>query len=127
MKRGDPLREAVRIQRGAVRTGFDWDNPDDLWAKLQEEIEELKAVRGHRVRATDELGDLLFMVVNLARHLKVDPLRALTGANRKFRFRYGHIMKHARALPPKGSRQRLAAMERYWQEAKRLEKARNPK
>jgi len=119
----DALRRAARVQRSAARTGFDWPAGDPaLWRKLHEEIRELKAVARHRSRAREELGDLLFAVVNVARHLKVDAGRALGAAIRKFERRYGHVMKHARDLPPKGHPRRLAAMERLWQEAKRRER-----
>jgi ATP diphosphatase len=122
-RKPDPLRRAARVQRGAARTGFDWPPGDPaLWRKLHEEIAELKAVARHRTRAREELGDLLFMVVNLGRHLKVDAGAALAGAIRKFERRYAHVMKHARGLPPKGHPRRLAAMERLWQDAKRRER-----
>lgn len=123
MKRPDPLRRAAAAQRSAARTGFDWPRGDPaLWRKLREEIRELQAAAGRPPRAREELGDLLFMVVNLARHLGVDSGRALAGAIRKFERRYAFVMRHARGLPRKGDRRRLAAMERLWQEAKRRER-----
>lgn len=123
--KGDVLARAARVQRAAARTGFDWPRGDPrLWRKLLEEIRELKAVARHPARAREELGDLLFMVVNLARHLRVDPGRALAGAVRKFERRYAHVMKHARSLPRKRDPRRLAAMEKLWQQAKRRERQR---
>ena len=122
MKR-EPLREAMRRQRAAARQGFDWPRGDRrLWAKLAEEIAELKAVQGDRRRAEGELGDLLFMVVNLARHLGVRPDAALAAATRKFARRYAHVMRHARKLSPRGDPRRLDQMEVLWQDAKRLER-----
>ncbi|MBI3171954.1 MAG: MazG family protein [Hydrocarboniphaga effusa] len=119
----ETLREAAQIQRKAARQGFDWPRNDPrLWAKLAEEIRELRAVRGNRQRAADELGDLLFMVVNLSRHLKVDAARALAGAVRKFQRRYAYVMRHARELPPRGDPRRLERMELLWRAAKRREK-----
>ncbi|MBI3171072.1 MAG: MazG family protein [Hydrocarboniphaga effusa] len=119
----ETLREAAQVQRKASRQGFDWPRNDPrLWSKLAEEIRELRAVRGDRRRAADELGDLLFMVVNLSRHLKVDAPRALSGAVRKFQRRYAYVMRHARELPPLDQPRRLAAMERLWQQAKQKEK-----
>lgn len=123
MSARDPLATAMKLQRAAARQGFDWRRLRDLWPKLDEEIAELRAARGAG-RRSEELGDLMFMLINLARHLKVSPARALAAANRKFQRRYGHIRKHARALPPPGDRRRLAAMERLWQDAKRRERAR---
>jgi uncharacterized protein YabN with tetrapyrrole methylase and pyrophosphatase domain len=122
-RKPDALRHAARVQRAAARTGFDWPAGDPaLWRKLREEIRELKAVARQRVKAREELGDLLFMAVNLARHLKVDAGQALGAAVRKFERRYAYVMQHARGLPPKGHPRRLARMEALWQQAKRREK-----
>lgn len=122
-KRAEPLRRAGAVQRRAARTGFDWPPGDPaLWRKLHEEIRELKAVARHRAKAREELGDLLFAVVNVARHLRVDPGRALREAIRKFERRYGYVIRHQRALPRKGDPRRLMAMERLWREAKRGER-----
>jgi uncharacterized protein YabN with tetrapyrrole methylase and pyrophosphatase domain len=118
----EPLRRAARVQRRAARQGFDWPAGDPrVWAKLAEEIAELRAVRRNRSRAADELGDLLFMVVNLSRHLRVDAAGALARAIRKFERRYAHVLAHRHTLPPRGHPRRLARMEALWQEAKRLE------
>lgn len=120
-RKGDPLAQARRVQRAAARQGFDWPAGDPrVWAKLAEEIRELRVVARNPRRAEEELGDLLFMVVNLSRHLKVDARWALAGAIRKFSRRFAYVMKHAAALPPLGSRRRLVEMEKLWQEAKRL-------
>jgi uncharacterized protein YabN with tetrapyrrole methylase and pyrophosphatase domain len=119
----DALARALRLQRRVARQGFDWPRGDPaLWDKLVEEIAELKAARRNRWRAAEELGDLLFMVVNLARHLGVHPGRALAAAIRKFERRYAHVMQGARSLPPRGDARRLQAMEERWQQAKRLER-----
>ena len=69
----EPLHEALRLQRDAAALGFDWRQLDELWGKLAEEIAELRqATREGPARIEDELGDVLFMAVNLARHLGVD-------------------------------------------------------
>ena len=120
----DRLTRAKRAQRAAARQGFDWPaNDPRLWDKLAEEIGELKRARRDRSRARDELGDLLFMVVNLARHLRVEPSAALAQATRKFERRFAYVMRHARRLPR--GKGRLDAMEALWQEAKRREKNRS--
>jgi uncharacterized protein YabN with tetrapyrrole methylase and pyrophosphatase domain len=120
--KADPLRAAARVQRAAARQGFDWPRLDaGVWAKLVEEIRELRAVARDRRRAADELGDLLFMAVNLARHLRVDAAQALAAAIAKFERRYAHVIRHARTLPRRGDPARLARMEALWQEAKRAE------
>ncbi len=119
--RSEPLAEALRFQRAAAKQGFDWRVTRELWDKLAEEIAELKRARTGQARF-EELGDLMFMLVNLARHLGVEPGRALAAATRKFQRRYALILKHLEALPPLGHPQRLEAMEALWQEAKRREK-----
>lgn len=117
----EPLGEALRLQLEAAAIGFDWTDPAGLWAKLAEEIGELQQAPDAAGRA-EELGDLLFMVVNLSRHLGVDAAAALAAANAKFSRRYGHILRHAEELPPPGDPQRLERMEALWQDAKRLER-----
>ena len=125
--RADPLKRAGAVQRRAARQGFDWPPGDPrVWRKLHEEIAELKVVARLPKQARAELGDLLFMVVNLSRHLKVDAAGALRDAIRKFERRFGHVMKHAGKLPRQGDPKRLAAMERLWQDAKRREKGDSP-
>ena len=120
----DALAEALRIQLEAARHGFDWREAGELWDKLAEEIGELQQAVGEgRERTQDELGDLLFMVVNLARHLGVDAGAALNQANAKFNRRFAYILQNAEGLPPLGAPDRLDAMEALWQEAKRQERA----
>lgn len=120
---GEPLREACRLQNNAAGLGFDWRHLGELWDKLAEEIDELKQAAGvSRDAAEDELGDLLFMAVNLARHLQVDPAAALARTNAKFVRRFAHVTAQLENLPPMGDPRRLDAMEALWQEAKRFEK-----
>jgi uncharacterized protein YabN with tetrapyrrole methylase and pyrophosphatase domain len=116
----EPLAEALRLQREAAVEGFDWTNPQELWDKLAEEIGELREA-GDAAGRREELGDLLFMVVNLSRHLGVDPAAALAEANAKFSRRYALILEHLAELPPLGDPARLEQMERLWQQAKALE------
>lgn len=119
----EPLQEALRLQVDAAALGFDWRHLEELWDKLAEEVGELQqAARSSRDEAEDELGDLLFMAVNLARHLGVDPVSALVRANAKFVRRFAHIAAQLEKLPPMGDARRLDAMEALWQDAKRLEK-----
>lgn len=115
------------IQHQAAAHGFDWRALSELWGKLAEEIGELReAVTQGPDRVRDELGDLLFMAVNLARHLHVDPAEALTQANVKFNRRFAHILRHLEQLPAMGDPQRLDAMEALWQDAKRQEHPQDP-
>ncbi len=118
----EALLEALELQRNAAALGFDWRHLDELWAKLAEEIAELRdAVPKGQVATTDELGDLLFMAVNLARHLEIDPVAALVSTNDKFQRRFAHIVKNLEKLPPMGDPRRIDAMEVLWQDAKRFE------
>ncbi len=119
----NPLSEALRLQLEAAELEFDWRHLDELWDKLAEEVGELKEAAGQgRDRSEDELGDLLFMAVNLARHLGVDAERALARTNAKFERRFGHVLKHLADLPPPGDPRRLDEMEKYWQQAKQAER-----
>jgi len=86
------LDRAQKLQRRAARTGFDWPNSSGARAKIDEELEELDRETSQERRA-EELGDLLFAVVNLSRHLKVDPEEALRQANQKFERRFREIEK----------------------------------
>ena len=109
------LVEAQQISSKAAAVGFDWENPGQVLEKLDEELEELERARAGESQSEleDEIGDLLFVLVNLARFLKVDPEQALRRTNAKFRKRFAHV--ESRATLPGAS---LAEMEALWQEAK---------
>jgi MazG family protein len=117
------LAEAQQITSKAAAVGFDWENPGQVLDKLHEELAELEAARagGDIGAIEDELGDLLFVVVNLARFLKVDPEQALRKSNAKFRRRFTHVENNAE-LPGAS----LDRMEALWQEAKSLPLGREP-
>ena len=87
------LLEAVKLSRKAAKTGFDWDETDDIFDKLNEEVAELWAAikNGDKENTAEEIGDLLFVLVNLARRLDVEPETALKKTNRKFRQRFKFI------------------------------------
>ena len=109
------LVEAQQINSKAAATGFDWETPEEVLEKLDEELKELAGARaaGSQSEMENEIGDLFFVLVNLARFLKVDPEQALRRTNAKFRKRFAHVESHAK-LPGAG----LAEMEALWQEAK---------
>ena len=108
------LTRAEKLQRRASTVGFDWNNPELVLDKLAEEAREVLDATTQEERA-EEIGDLLFVVANLARHLKVDPEAALRDANTKFTRRFRHIEA---ALGTRMAGASLEEMEALWQEAK---------
>jgi MazG family protein len=120
------LTRAIKLQRRAARVGFDWPALAPVFDKINEEIGELRQEIDSGAaadRVADEIGDLLFAVVNLARRLGTDPEQALRGTCRKFerRFRYVEEALAAKGLSPAAAG--LDAMEDAWQDAKRDERA----
>jgi nucleoside triphosphate diphosphatase len=119
------LTRALKLQAKAGKVGFDWNDPRAVLAKIREEADEIEAelAGGASAAATAEVGDLLFAVVNLARHLDAEPEAALRAANLKFERRFAAI---ERALAARGKSPReatLAEMEDLWTQAKAAERA----
>ena len=113
------LVEAYQLTSRAAQVGFDWQRYEELIAKLHEELAELEAARHGAGDLEDEMGDLLFMMVNIARFLKLDPEMALRKTNRKFRERFGQV---ERGLGDRGktpAEATIEEMEELWQQAKR--------
>ncbi|WP_208539089.1 nucleoside triphosphate pyrophosphohydrolase [Algihabitans albus] len=124
--RGLPaLLRAVKLQKRAARVSFDWGAVAPVIAKIEEELEELKVEMAreqpHPERLQDELGDLLFAVVNLARHLKIDPEAALRHTNNKFERRFRALEAELTAGGADLAQAGLEAMEAAWQRAKAAE------
>jgi nucleoside triphosphate diphosphatase len=113
------LMRAEKLQRRASTVGFDWNDPAHVLDKIAEEAREVLDAQTQDERE-DEIGDLLFVVANLARHLKVDPEAALRRSNAKFTRRFRHIES---VLGLRMGQAGLEEMEALWQEAKRAEKA----
>jgi uncharacterized protein YabN with tetrapyrrole methylase and pyrophosphatase domain len=115
--------EARQIAGRAAGAGFDWNNVDEVLEKLREELDELdRARKGQSQEALqDEIGDLLFVIVNIARFLKVDPEQALRGTNSKFRRRFAHVEQGLEAQGKSPKEATIEEMESLWQEAKRHE------
>ena len=115
------LMRAEKLQKRAARIGFDWNDIGAVYKKVLEEAEELSKAKDSEDQSHvhEEFGDLLFVVVNLARHLKLDPETALRDANAKFERRFRYVETQS---ADKGTQGDLEAMEALWQEAKRLEK-----
>ena len=120
------LTRALKLQQKAGRVGFDWNNALAVIEKLREEIDEVEAeiAAGDKAGAAEEVGDLLFALANLSRHLEVDPEAALRGANAKFERRFSHIERRLAEASRKPEGATLDEMEALWAEAKAKEKAR---
>jgi MazG family protein len=120
------LMEAHQLSTKAARVGFDWQNVEEIFDKLHEELDELReAIREHREskeadkeNVREEVGDVLFAVVNIARHLGVEPEAALKVTNRKFRRRFRHVESGLRQQGRTPDAATLDEMEALWQEAK---------
>jgi MazG family protein len=115
------LVEAQQIASRAAGVGFDWENPEQVLEKLHEELAEFAEARrkASQPELEDELGDLLFVLVNLARFVKVDPEQALRKTNAKFRRRFGFIEQKLAERGRKVQESNIQEMEALWQEAKR--------
>jgi ATP diphosphatase len=124
VKAGQPaLSRAMALQRKASSVGFDWNDPREVLRKIREEADEIETAldRGDADELAGETGDLLFALVNLARHVGADPDLALRGTNTKFERRFGYI---ERALESQGrslDSASLAEMDALWNEAKTKE------
>ena len=116
------LMRAEKLQRRASSVGFDWNNADLVIDKIAEEAREV-AQAATQAEREEEVGDLLFVVANLARHLKVDPEAALRAANAKFTRRFHHIEAGLKARGTEPGAASLEEMEALWQDAKRAEKS----
>lgn len=117
------LSQAVKIQKRCAHVGFDWHNIDDVFAKVVEEVQEVN-VELHRDEQAlgEELGDLMFAVVNLCRHVKQDPETLLRQANKKFTKRFYGVEEHVRASDKNIEQHSLDELEDYWQQVKLSEK-----
>ena len=102
--------------------GFDWENAEQVLEKLQEELHELAEAReqASQEEIEGEIGDMLFVLVNLARFVKVDPEQALRKSNAKFRRRFAHVERIAAERGKKFAESNIEEMEELWQEAKRV-------
>jgi MazG family protein len=122
------LMEAHQLSTKAARVGFDWKSVDDIFDKLQEEIDELRhAIKEHtalkdeanHARVREEIGDLLFAATNIARHMQVEPEAALKLTNRKFRKRFEYIENALHTRGQSFDQTSIDDLEELWQEAKR--------
>jgi ATP diphosphatase len=114
------LTRALKLQEKAGKVGFDWNDPLAVLAKIREEADEIatELADGKTREAGEEVGDLLFAVVNLARHLGADPEAVLRATNEKFERRFGHIEETLAATGKTPGQSTLAEMDELWTEAK---------
>lgn len=117
------LIKAYRIQDKARNVGFDWKEKEDVWDKVHEELEELKAelAKGDKENSTRELGDFLFSVINAARQYKLNPDNALEMTNQKFIRRFNYVEDHSVKQGKSLKDMTLEEMDKLWDEAKRQE------
>jgi MazG family protein len=120
------LMEGLKISQKVAKKGFEWPDFEQVLAKFHEETAELAdaRARGSQDEMEDELGDLLFTVVNMARWLNVDPEQALRRTNSKFRARFAHVERSVAARGKTLEQSTLAEMEALWQQAKTLPESR---
>lgn len=122
---GDALSYAVALQQKASSVGFDWPDIKGVIAKLHEELDELAEemdADADKQRLADELGDVLFACCNLARHLGVDPVEALSGTNQKFYRRFNFVETSVSVAGKSFSDFTLDELDQFWDQAKQLEK-----
>ncbi|MCJ8320313.1 MAG: nucleoside triphosphate pyrophosphohydrolase [Colwellia sp.] len=123
------LSQAAKIQKRCAHVGFDWHNIDDVFDKVVEEVDEVKAEiellqEGKPQALAEELGDLMFAVVNLCRHAKQDPETLLRQANRKFTKRFHGVEQHVEQSGISFEQHELSTLEDYWQQIKIAERKR---
>ena len=119
-----PLTRAIKLQEKAARVGFDWKDPSPVFAKVMEELEEVRCEMTAPISNTsveEEVGDLLFAVTNLARHLNINPEVALASANKKFTNRFGKVEQAIVNSGKNLNDTSLEQMEELWQQAKKEE------
>ena len=118
------LIKAYRIQDKARNVGFDWKEKEDVWDKVQEELEELKVelAKGDKENSTQELGDFIFSVINAARLYKLNPDNALEKTNQKFIRRFNYVEDHSLKKGKNLKDMSLEEMDKLWDEAKLQEK-----
>src|SRR5690606_38511382 len=116
------LMTSYNYQKKAAKVGFSWSDADGAWEKFEEELQEFQAeaAKGSKERQLDELGDLLFTLVNIARFYQLSPEEAMVHANRKFQQRFSHVEKRVSEGSGNFSDYTLAQLDEFWNEAKTL-------
>lgn len=119
------LTRALKLQKRAARVGFDWPSTDQVLDKISEEMAELTEARdeGSQAHITEEFGDMMFVMANLARHLNIDPEQALRAANTKFIRRFRGVEDRLNAIGKRPEQSDLTEMDALWDAVKLAEKA----
>ncbi|MDP3441561.1 MAG: MazG family protein, partial [Ignavibacteria bacterium] len=114
------LARAFRLQEKASKIGFDWDNKEDVWKKVIEEIEEMHEMEkeGNTVELEKEMGDVFFALTNYARFLNINPENALRLTNEKFINRFNYVEQKVKETGKALSQTSLEEMDKYWNESK---------
>ncbi|MBP0905156.1 nucleoside triphosphate pyrophosphohydrolase [Mariniflexile gromovii] len=116
------LVKANRIQEKVAGVGFDWEQPNQVWEKVEEELAEFKTEveKGDKDAMESEFGDVMFSMVNYARFLKINPENALERTNKKFSKRFQYLEEKAKSINKPLKEMTLAEMDVFWEEAKRI-------
>lgn len=114
--------KANRIQDKVAGVGFDWEHPEQVYEKVEEELNELKieVANGNTDKMESELGDVLFSIINYARFLKINPENALERTNKKFIKRFQYLEAKSREINKSLSKMTLSEMDVFWEEAKKV-------
>ena len=113
-----PMDRSFKLQKKAAKAGFDWPDIDGVMEKIKEELDEVRAAK-NETETEEELGDLLFSVINLCRYLKVEPSAALNRTNNKFIERFKYVEKKMKETGQEMKKENLNIMDKYWNEAKK--------
>jgi tetrapyrrole methylase family protein/MazG family protein len=113
-----PMDRAYKLQKKAAKAGFDWQDKEGVIGKIKEELDEV-CVASNAAETEEELGDLLFSVINLCRFLKIEPSAALNRTNGKFIDRFRYVEKKMKETEQEMKKENLNIMDKYWNEAKK--------
>ena len=113
-----PMERSFKLQKKAAKAGFDWQDIEGVAEKIKEELDEVRAAK-NETETEEELGDLLFSVINLCRYLKIEPSAALNRTNNKFIERFKYVEKKMKETGQEMKKENLNIMDKYWNEAKK--------
>ena len=116
------LQKAHRLQDKAAKVGFDWKRKEDVWKKVEEELNEMQEAENNKsiIEIEEEIGDVIFSIVNYARFIGVNPENALRKTNKKFIKRFSYVEKSIKEKGKKIGESNLEEMDFYWNKSKKL-------